>query len=74
MGKWSIERRARFVMFVGLAMLAALLNFGDYIKEGMGYDMLWVFEDGWLHALASALILLGAWTWMNALEDRRRED
>ena len=76
MGKWSIERRARFVMFLGLAMLAALLIFKDSELLRFDYDTPggWLVEDGWVHALAMALILLGAWKWLNANEDKRADD
>jgi hypothetical protein len=73
MGNYSIERRARFVMFLGVALLLAFIFFNELIEERLGYDGRWIIEDGWLHALAAALILLGAWKWLNAREDARGE-
>lgn len=57
-------------MFLGLAMLAILFIFGNEISRSLDYEADWVLEDGWMHALASALVLLGAWKWLNAHEDR----
>ncbi|HEV2816801.1 MAG TPA: hypothetical protein VGW40_06225 [Allosphingosinicella sp.] len=76
MGKFSPERRARFVMFLGLAMLAGLFIFKDSALLRFDYDTpgAWLVEDGWIHALAAALILLGAWKWTNAREDARKDD
>ena len=73
MGNFSPERRARFVMFLGLAMLASLFILDEQIERWLDYQTDWIVEDGWMHALASALILLGAWKWMNAREDSRVE-
>lgn len=70
LGSYSPERRARFVMFLGLTMLAILFIFGNEIGRSLDYKADWVLEDGWMHALASALVLLGAWKWLNAHEDR----
>lgn len=74
MGNYSMERRARFVMFLGLAMLAVLFIFGKEIEQSLDYQSDWILEDGWMHGLASALILLGAWKWLNANEDARKDD
>lgn len=73
MSNFSPERRARFVMFLGLAMLAGLLIFKDTSLLRFDYDTpgAWFVEDGWMHGLAAALILLGAWKWLNAREDGR---
>ncbi|HEX8224171.1 MAG TPA: hypothetical protein VF605_10175 [Allosphingosinicella sp.] len=74
MANYSVERRARFVMFLGLAILAGLFIFDDAISAALDYETGWVVEDGWMHALASALVLLGAWKWLNAREDTRNEN
>jgi uncharacterized membrane protein len=74
LGSYSSERRARFVMFLGLGMLAILFIFGNEIGRSLDYKTDWVLEDGWMHALASALVLLGAWKWLNAREDREQRE
>lgn len=71
MGKFWPERRARFVMFLGLALLALLFIFDDRFDRWLGYGALWIYEDGWMHALGAALALLGAWKWLNAQEEAR---
>jgi hypothetical protein len=69
MGKFSPERRARFVMFLGLGMLAILFIFGNELADNLDYETKWILEQGWMHALAAALTLLGAWKWLNVRED-----
>ena len=74
MGNYSIERRARFVMFLGLAMMAGLFIFGEEIDYSLDGNVDWILSDGWLHGLAAALILMGAWKWLNAREDKRNDN
>ncbi|WP_333606058.1 hypothetical protein [Novosphingobium sp.] len=74
MGNFSMERRARFVMFLGVALLGIFIFFHEMIEDSLGYDGRWVIENGWLHALAAALILFGAWKWLNAREDSEKRE
>lgn len=73
MSKFSQERRSRWVMFLGLGILAALQILGNQIGEALDYQR-WLQEDGWMHAFAAILVLIGAWKWCNAREDARNED
>lgn len=72
MNHFSMERRARFVMFLGLALLGTFIFFHEMIENSLGYEGRWII--GWLHALAGALILFGAWKWLNAREDRVQDE
>lgn len=74
MESYSDERRARFVMFLGIGMLAIFIFLGEVIEDSLGYRSRWLIEDGWLHGLAALLILLGAWKWLNAREDLRNKE
>ena len=74
MGDFSQEKRARFVLFLGLGMLAVFMFFHEMISDTLGYEGEWLIEGGGLHTLAGALILLGAWKWLNVHEERRNGD
>ena len=66
MNDWTSEKRARFVFFVGLGLLA-LITFIPYdFWRVQSYDVQWIYQDGWIHGLAAALILVGAWKWIDA--------
>ena len=74
MGSFSQERCARFVMFLGLVMLAVMFLFGEEIDRSLRGSNAWIVEDGWMHALGDALTLLGAWKWLNVREDARNKE
>ena len=57
-------------MFTGLVLMVVFILLGEFIGNVLR-DADWIYEDGWLHALAAALILMGAWKWLNAREDCR---
>jgi hypothetical protein len=62
---WNNEKRSRFVFFVGLALLALFtINPYEFFSR-LDYEIGWVYSDGWLHMLAAALILIGAWKWLD---------
>jgi hypothetical protein len=73
MGGYSQERRARFVMFLGLGMLGFWFILGEEVGDNLDSGTRWIVEDGWMHGLASLLTLLGAWKWLNVLEDSREQ-
>ncbi len=56
MGDFSQEKRARFVLFLGVAMLTAFIFFHEMIADNVGRDGEWLIEGGGLHFLAGALI------------------
>jgi hypothetical protein len=66
MGKFSREQRARFVMFLGIAILAITIIFAEPLTDALGYNDRWIMRDGILPALGAILLLVGAWKWMDA--------
>ena len=66
MSNWDAEKRARFLFFVGLSLLALISIIPyDFWRE-QSYDVMWIYQDGWIHGLAVLLILFGAWKWIDA--------
>lgn len=66
MSDWASEKRARFVFFVGLGLLALITIDPQDFFGRLDYDIRWIYDDGWMHLLATALILMGAWKWIDA--------
>jgi len=46
MNDWSSEKRARFVFFLGLGLMALMTIIPSRFWERMHYDVRWVYQDG----------------------------
>ena len=63
---WNNEKRARFVFFVGLGLLALVtINPYEFFDRLDYREGGWFYSDGWFHILAAALIFIGAWKWLD---------
>jgi hypothetical protein len=74
MGNFSIERRGRFVMFLGLAMLAIFTLFGAMIEDALRLQSRLAHNGRNVAQPRSGTRVARRLKWLNAREDARSDE